>query len=145
MKSTTKLRLLIANQEPKAKKKKEVLLNPAIWNQIPKHHNKPNKDTPNSLPYFTYKYMIGDKYPDADGYRRIIIYEMATGRTETLLDSLSPYPDDTRFFAPDPKASKEARCDLHARWNHDGTRVSFDTICRGHREIVEIDMTKLPF
>lgn len=91
------------------------------------------------------KYMIGDKYPDADGYRRIIIYEMATGRTETLLDSLSPYPDDTRFFAPDPKASKEARCDLHARWNHDGTRVSFDTICRGHREILEIDMTKLPF
>ena len=89
------------------------------------------------------RYMIGDKYPDKDGYRKIVIHEMATGRTETLLDSYSPYPDDPRVNIPN--GSKEARCDLHARWNHDGTRVSFDTICRGHREIVEIDMTKMPW
>ena len=68
---------------------------------------------------------------------------MATGRTETLLDSYSPYPDAP--YVNLPNGSKEARCDLHARWNRDGTRVSFDTICRGHREIVEIDMTNFSF
>ncbi len=89
------------------------------------------------------KYMIGDRYPDKDGYRRIIIREMATGHTETLLESYSPYPDDPKVGIPN--GTKDARCDLHARFNHDGTRVSFDTICRGRREIVEIDMTKMPF
>lgn len=89
------------------------------------------------------KYMIGDQYPDEQGYRRIVIHEMATGRTETLLSSYSPYPDAP--YVNIPNGSKEARCDLHARWNRDGTRVSFDTICRGHREIVEIDMTKMPW
>ena len=89
------------------------------------------------------KYMIGDKYPDQEGYRAIVIYEMATGRAKILLNTYSPYPDAP--YVNIPNGTKEARCDLHARWNHDGTRISFDTICRGHREIVEIDMTNFEF
>lgn len=86
------------------------------------------------------RFMIGDNYPDKEGYRKIFIHEMATGRTEVLLETYSPYADDHLHI---PNGSKEARCDLHARWNRDGTRVSFDAIARGHREIFEIDMTKL--
>ncbi len=86
------------------------------------------------------RFIIGDGYPREDGYRRIYLYEIATDRTEILLESYSPYADDHLHI---PNGSKEARCDLHARWNRDGTRVSFDAIARGHREIFEIDMTKL--
>lgn len=86
------------------------------------------------------RFMIGDNYPNKDGYRKIFIHEMATGRTEVLLETYSPYADDHLKL---PNGSKDARCDLHARWNHDGSRVSFDAIARGHREIFEVDMTRL--
>ena len=39
-----------------------------------------------------------------------------------------------------PAADKNARCDLHARWSPDGSRVSFDTTHNGRREIYELDM-----
>ena len=81
-------------------------------------------------------------YPDKDGYRKIFIYEMATGRTKVLLETFSPYPDTHLHI---PNGTKEARCDLHARWNRDGSRISFDAISRGHREIFEIDMSGFSF
>lgn len=86
------------------------------------------------------RFMIGDDYPDWDGYRRLYIHELATGRTEVLLEAYSPYADNQLRI---PNSTKDARCDLHARWNRDGSRISFDSISRGHREIFEIDMTQL--
>ncbi len=82
------------------------------------------------------RYLIGDDYPDKDGFRRIFIQERATGRAATLVETYSPYP------VPD---CKDARCDLHARWNRDGSRISFDAVSRGRREIFEMDMTGFSF
>ena len=87
------------------------------------------------------RFIIGDSYPKEDGYRPIYLYEIATDRAEILLETYSPYADTPP--ANVPGGTKEARCDLHVRWNHDGTRASFDAIARGHREIYEIDMTQL--
>ena len=90
------------------------------------------------------RYLVGDDYPNriSNGYRNIFIHELATGRTEILLSTYSPDPRDPVHGVPN--GSVDARCDLHARWNRDGSRLSFDTIARGHREIFEVDMTKLP-
>ncbi|MBO7762325.1 MAG: hypothetical protein J6T24_05975 [Clostridia bacterium] len=87
------------------------------------------------------RFIIGDGYPKEGGYRQIYLYEIATDRTEVLLETYSPYADSPEVNLPG--GTKEARTDLHVRWNHDGSRVSFDAMSRGHREIFEVDMTRL--
>ena len=60
-----------------------------------------------------------------------------------MMETYSPAPDSPlRAVAG---GTPDARCDMHARWNHDGSRISLDTICRGHREILELDMTNFSF
>jgi hypothetical protein len=48
------------------------------------------------------------------------------------------------YFA-EPKLyeiSRDLRCDLHPRWNHTGTSVSFDSVHEGTRQIYLIDLNK---
>ncbi|MBO4979854.1 MAG: hypothetical protein J6D16_05545 [Clostridia bacterium] len=85
------------------------------------------------------RFLLGDSYPQADGYRQLFIHELSTGKTRILLETYSPNPDDPKLGIP--HGTRDARCDLHARWNRNGTRISLDTVCRGHREILELDMT----
>lgn len=88
-------------------------------------------------------FLIGDSYPKPDGYRQLFIHELSTGKTEILMETYSPAPDSP--LRAIVGGTPDARCDMHARWNHDGTRISLDTICRGHREILELDMTNFSF
>lgn len=84
------------------------------------------------------KYIIGDGYqslptnvrPMRDIYRPLFIHNTYSGKTEILLKAESVVPD-----IPD------IRCDLHARWNRKGDKISFDTTDRGFREICEIDVS----
>lgn len=84
------------------------------------------------------KYIIGDGYqsrpdlfrPMRDLYRPLFIYNPATERTEFLLKAESVIPK-----------INDIRCDLHARWNRKGNKISFDTTDRGFREICEIDVS----
>ncbi len=91
------------------------------------------------------RYLIGDSYPPAKdarydgdseitpaGYRHIRIQDMHTGKSGVLCEIYSPLPEN-----------EDIRCDLHARFSRDGKRLSFDSIARGKREILEIDLTKL--
>ncbi len=89
------------------------------------------------------RFLLGDSYPRPDGYRQLFIHELATGKTKILLETYSPYPDMPSLGIVG--GTRDARCDLHARWNHDGSRISLDTVCRGHREILELDMTNFSF
>lgn len=76
------------------------------------------------------KYIIGDGYAIHDEYRPLFICNPETGRTEYLLkaETIVPYTNDIR-------------CDLHARWNRNGDKISFDTTDRRIREICEIDVS----
>lgn len=75
------------------------------------------------------KYIIGDGYAIHDEYLPLFIYNPETERTEYLLKAETVPPKDVAV-----------RCDLHARWNRSGTKISFDTTDRGRREICELDM-----
>lgn len=74
-------------------------------------------------------YILGDGYPDSDGYRPIFLYEPQSGRVDTLLKAKSLLDDNW-----------EIRCDLHARFNRSGTKVSFDTVHTGKRQIYEFEL-----
>lgn len=80
------------------------------------------------------KYIIGDGYAIHDSYRPLFIYNTETEKTEYLLKAETIVPRDINI-----------RCDLHARWNRKGDKVSFDTTDRGQREICELDMSALNF
>ena len=44
-----------------------------------------------------------------------------------------------QFYSP-PEITGEIRCDLHPRWNRDGTQVCFDSVHEGHRGMYVIDV-----
>jgi hypothetical protein len=75
------------------------------------------------------RYISGDSYPDRDGYRPLYIYDTETGKERLLLRSYSPNPPVI-----------DIRCDLHARWNRVGNKISFDGLNNGLRCIYEVDL-----
>jgi hypothetical protein len=44
-----------------------------------------------------------------------------------------------RFYAP-PEATGQVRCDLHPRWNRDGTQVCIDSTHEGSRQMYVLDV-----
>lgn len=40
-------------------------------------------------------------------------------------------------------ANWDIRCDLHARFNPQGTKVSFDSVHTGRRQICELDLSSI--
>jgi hypothetical protein len=74
--------------------------------------------------------ILYDSYPGKDGYRRLFLYspEPAKGKTFAALYS-------------SPAADGDYRCDLHPRWNRDGTVISFDSTHEGFRGIYTVDVT----
>ena len=78
------------------------------------------------------KYILGDGYPDEEKYRSLWIYDIEKNEAKCLLKAYS-YPTSTL----------DIRCDLHARWNHKGDRVSFDSNHIGNRCICEIDLSNI--
>ncbi len=77
------------------------------------------------------RYLLTDTYPDAQMKRTLIIYDTQTGRRA----------DIGRFLSP-RRYSGEIRCDLHPRWNRDGTQVCFDSIHAGERQLYVIDVSE---
>lgn len=73
------------------------------------------------------RYIIGDGYPDAEGYRPLFLYDTQTEKIQKLLRSLSTADDNW-----------DIRCDLHARFNRQGDKISFDSTHCGMRQICEI-------
>lgn len=70
---------------------------------------------------------IADGYPQDEPMRSLYRYDFKTGKAEELLKVYSI-----------PVSDLDIRCDLHARWNQDGKRISYDTTENGRREIMEI-------
>lgn len=73
--------------------------------------------------------ILYDSYPDADHYRKLLLYDLRTNTGTVLAELLSV-----------PPACEDIRCDLHPRWNHDGLAISFDSTHEGHRGVYEMNL-----
>ncbi len=73
------------------------------------------------------RFILGDGYADTDGYRPLFLYDTQTENIRLLLKSKSTMDNNW-----------DVRCDLHARFNRQGNKVSFDSVHNGTRQICEI-------
>ncbi len=81
------------------------------------------------------RHILYDSYPDADGYRRLLLYDTCANTGTLLADLLSV----KRAFQPE----EDIRCDLHPRWNRDGTAISFDSVHEGSRHVYAMSLDGL--
>lgn len=75
------------------------------------------------------QWLLTDTYPDQDHYRTLVLYNIEGKRRV----------DIGRFYSP-PELSGVLNCDLHPRWNRDGTQVSIDSAHEGHRQMYVVDV-----
>jgi hypothetical protein len=80
------------------------------------------------------RYFVTDTYPDRRRIQSLMVYD-----TE-----LKVRHDLGRFRAPGKFSSRQHhdvwRCDLHPRWNRDGTAICFDSTYSGTRSLCTIDV-----
>jgi len=77
------------------------------------------------------RWMLSDTYPDATHHRTLFLFHMESGERV----------DIGRFLSPPMKW--EIRCDLHPRWNRDGTAVCIDSVHEGARRMYVIDVSEI--
>ena len=79
------------------------------------------------------KWVLNDTYPDKDGrLQTLMLYHPATGRRYDL----------NRFHSPAAFAGP-TRCDLHPRWDRDGTQVCFDGSHGPQRQVYVVDVREV--
>jgi hypothetical protein len=77
------------------------------------------------------KWLLNDTYPDKKDHKlTLMLYRPSDNRRI----------DIGRFFMPPDWKHKPWRCDLHPRWNRDGTQVCVDTAHLPTRQICVIDV-----
>ena len=74
---------------------------------------------------------IGDGYPNTGNMRYMMLYDFETGTSRAILKAYSM-----------PVSNTDIRCDLHNRFNRDGSMVSFDSYHSGRREIMTFPFDK---
>ena len=74
---------------------------------------------------------IGDGYPNTGNDRYILMYDFASKKSRAIVKIHSEPVNDT-----------DIRCDLHNRFNRDGTAVSFDSFHDGIRRIMLMPFDK---
>ena len=77
----------------------------------------------------TGRWVVTDTYQDRWRYRTLLIYDLRTNQRK----------DIGRFFVPNLYEGA-LRCDLHPRWNRDGTRICFDSVHQGYRRLYVADV-----
>ena len=79
------------------------------------------------------EWILNDMYPDRErSERALYLFQPSDNRRVEL----------GRFYSP-PELSGEIRCDLHPRWDRDGTQVCFDSAHEGQRQIYRIDVSEV--
>ncbi|MGB3290726.1 MAG: hypothetical protein WBA83_15745 [Burkholderiaceae bacterium] len=77
------------------------------------------------------RWLLSDTYPDSTTHERILF----------LFNVVDGSKIDLGSFYADPGLKKENRCDLHPRWNRDGSRVCIDSVHENERRMYEIDVS----
>jgi hypothetical protein len=75
------------------------------------------------------KWVLNDTYPDKGRMQWLMLFKVATGRRYDLNQFQSP----KQFTGP-------WRCDLHPRWNRDGTQVCIDGSHDPQRQVYVLDV-----
>jgi Tol biopolymer transport system component len=75
------------------------------------------------------KWVLNDTYPDKDRMQHLMLLNVKTGRKYLLNKFHSP----KQFTGP-------FRCDLHPRWNRDGTQICFDGCHGDRRQMYVVDV-----
>jgi hypothetical protein len=78
------------------------------------------------------RWILTDSYPDAQNERSLLVFRPEDGTLVTI----------GRFYSP-PGLAEDIRCDLHPRWNRDGTQVCVDSAHEGERQMYVIDVRDL--
>jgi hypothetical protein len=78
------------------------------------------------------KWILTDSYPDRARMRRLLMCRPATGTVIEVGAFHSPW----RYDGP-------VRCDLHPRWNPDGSSISIDSSHEGFRGTYVVDVSRL--
>jgi hypothetical protein len=78
------------------------------------------------------KWVLNDTYPDQDRMQWLMLYNPKTGRRYDLNKFHSP----KSFTGP-------WRCDLHPRWNRDGTQVCIDGCHDPQRQVYVLDVSEV--
>ena len=76
-------------------------------------------------------WILTDKYPDKANNRTLILYRPQD----------NTYIELGKFFSP-PELEGSIRCDLHPRWNRDGTQIGIDSAHEGHRQMYVVDIAR---
>ncbi|MGI5877529.1 MAG: hypothetical protein ACOX7W_02845 [Christensenellales bacterium] len=79
------------------------------------------------------KWLSYDSYPDAEGKRRLLVYDTVSGTGFELARLHGHNPDPA-----------DIRCDLHPRWSHDGAWLTFDSVHEGFRGVYAVSVADLP-
>lgn len=75
------------------------------------------------------RWLLTDTYPDAEtNIRKLLIYDNDQDVAHEIGE----------FYTSDLK--KVSRCDLHPRWNHDGTQVCIDSVHENTRQMYILDV-----
>lgn len=78
------------------------------------------------------RWILTDSYPDAEGIRVLMLYNREEDETQIIGE----------FYSP-PAISGPLRCDLHPRWNRDGTKICIDSLHEKTRQMYVIDVTDI--
>lgn len=78
------------------------------------------------------RYILGDGYPLDGMYRNLWLYDTKENTVTLLLKAYS-------YTMP----IGDIRCDLHARWNRKGNKITFDSNHNGARCICEMDLSEI--
>ncbi|MDR6550819.1 hypothetical protein [Paenibacillus qinlingensis] len=78
------------------------------------------------------RFMLYDSYPDSDSYRHLYINNLQTQKGIKLGSYYSM-----------PELDGDIRCDLHPRWNREGTWISFDSTHEGQRHVYRMNLSSI--
>jgi hypothetical protein len=75
------------------------------------------------------KWVLNDTYPDKDRMQNLMLLKVENQRRF-----------DLNAFRSPPRYTGPFRCDLHPRWNRDGTQVCIDSTHTGTRQVYVVDV-----
>lgn len=86
------------------------------------------------------RWFVTDTYPDSAENRTLILFNYEKGERIDI-GSFYSFPDKkyyTEYNLPYPWNVSGMRCDLHPRWNRNGTEICIDSVHEGSRQIYTI-------
>ena len=87
--------------------------------------------SPTSTPDGGRVWVLNDTYEDKEWMRTLYLWNESTGERHDL----------GRFLGQPKSWPREARCDLHPRWNRDGTQVCIDSAHTSTRQMYTLDVS----